>query len=54
VASFSGDQPGGFAQGPDEKWGRAGFAAGLGKSVMSVSPCREHAPRWDGVARRRF
>src|SRR3546814_7641669 len=32
VASLSADQPGGFAQGPEEKKGRAGRAAG--KSVI--------------------
>ena len=34
VVSFSGDQPGGFAQGPEEKCGRTGFRAGTLSSVM--------------------
>jgi hypothetical protein len=29
VANLEAFQPGGFAQGPEEKYGRAGFAAGL-------------------------
>jgi hypothetical protein len=41
-----------LAQGPEEKNGRAGLRAGIG-AVMSDSPCREHARRWDRVARRR-
>jgi hypothetical protein len=50
VASLAGSQPGGLAQGPDEKNGRAGRFTGFNNSI---SPCRELAPRWDGVARRR-
>ena len=52
IASFSGAQPGGFAQGPEEKKGRAGRASGFGVRHNN-SPRRERAPRWDGVARRR-
>ena len=52
VESLSGFQPGGLAHGPDEKKGRAGSG---GLVVVTInSPRREHAPRWDGVARRRF
>src|SRR5690606_12702525 len=36
VLSFSGDQPGGFAQGPEEKNGRAGLRAGSGYSVIKT------------------
>ena len=52
VSSLSGLQPGGLAQGPDEKYGRAGRTWRLVNH--SISPHREHAPRWDGVARRRI
>ena len=54
VASLSGEYPGGLAQGPEEKNGRVGLAAGLVCSVNVVSPHREHARRWDRVARRRL
>jgi hypothetical protein len=37
VASFSGDQPGGLAQGPEEKKGRAGLAAGLAMDAIPAS-----------------
>src|ERR1700743_1046734 len=54
----SGVQPGRLAQGPDEKKGRAGRTAGvlpwLATSVMSFIPSRMIAPRWGGVARRRY
>src|SRR5687768_17015941 len=61
-ARCSGPQPGGFAHGPDEKKGRSGLVAGLMCGALAPaavtsftvdSPRREHAPRWDGVARRR-
>jgi hypothetical protein len=38
-----------LAHGPDEKYGRAGRSFGF----INVSPYRERAPRWDGVARHR-
>ena len=34
IASFSGAQPGGFAQGPEEKKGRAGRVRRLGDSSL--------------------
>ena len=50
VSSSAADQPGGLAQGPEEKKGRAGKRGGTVNQIHS--PHREHAPRWDGVARR--
>src|SRR3954452_20705890 len=51
VLNCAGDQPGGFAHGPEEKNGRAGRAPGR---LTMNSPSRERAPRWDGVAQPRF
>ena len=53
ISRFEADQPGRLAQGPEEKYGRAGRTGG-GELVMLFSPYRERAPRWDGVARGRF
>src|SRR3569832_1640278 len=50
----SGVQPGRLAQGPDEKKGRAGRTAGCFTSVIEFIPSRMIAPRWGGVARRRY
>src|SRR6185312_10165442 len=50
----SGVQPGRLAQGPDEKKGRAGRTAGRTTSVIPFIPSRMIAPRWGGVARRRY
>src|SRR3954465_20759 len=50
----SGVQPGRLAQGPDEKKGRAGRTAGRTDSVIPFIPSRMIAPRWGGVARRRY
>src|SRR4051812_25318179 len=54
----SGVQPGRLAQGPDEKKGRAGRTAGLlpwlATSLIPFIPSRMIAPRWGGVARRRY
>jgi hypothetical protein len=37
VASFAASQPGGLAQGPEEKKGRAGFVAGLAMDAIPAS-----------------
>src|SRR3546814_17194881 len=53
VASFSGDQTGGLAQGPEEKSGRVGRTCVVVSSLILFSPCRELALRWDRFARER-
>ena len=53
VASFDGDQPGGLAQGPEEKNGRAGRSSGLAFDIrLSSERARRVGTAWPSDALR--